>query len=62
MKKWFSGIGLFVSGLIMGAGICNACERIIWHGSLWQGLLATGIGMMAGIISFQSLYHENLIK
>jgi hypothetical protein len=62
MKKWFPSIGLIIGSLIMGAGMYNVCEMIIWHSDLWQGFIATAVGLIISIISFQSLYHEHLIK
>jgi hypothetical protein len=62
MKNWFPGIGLFLGALIMGAGMYDVCEMIIWHGTLWPGFIATGVGLIISIIFFQSLYHKHLIK
>jgi hypothetical protein len=62
MKEWFPGVGLFLGALIMGAGMYNVCQMISWHSSLWQGFIATGVGMIISIISFQSLYRNLFIR
>jgi uncharacterized membrane protein len=62
MKNILFIAGLFLGALIMGAGMYNVCEMIIWHGVLWPGFIITFVGLIISVISFQNLINGSKNK